>query len=206
MSIYGSGALGDWRAATPSVSTPTTIATAPVWQFGDSIARATQRDLAEQLLADRGQTLAVHNHSGRPTAPAVDALEQWLCGNDPAPQIIMATGSNDIFDPTVMAAQIDRTMALVAGRAQVFWKDVQVCRSAQPAAVQLADQRNTGWVNAQIHEAVGRYDNLHLIPWHASLAVKPSRLTYYLRDGVHPNDTTGVAFHNAVVLNALPRP
>lgn len=205
MTNYGSGLLANWATGTPSVSTPATIAAAAdggVWEFGDSIASRTQYDLAVQL-GPRGQTLAVNNWGGRPTLPTVDVLEDWLCTyGDPAPQIIMACGTNDIFDPPVMAAQIERTMALVGGRADVFWKDVQVCRTN--GSLQVADQRNTGWVNQQIHAAVECHTNLHLIPWFNSLASVPSRLGKYLVDGVHPNPTTGQAFHNAIVLQNLP--
>lgn len=203
MTDYGSGALADYTTMSRSLSTDDTFVRAPVWMFGDSIALGTQKDLAVQLLDQRGRTLAVDDWASRPTIPAVDALEERLGRCAPPEQIIMATGTNDIFDPTVMAAQIDRVMALVGCRSEVYWKDVQASRWSQPAAVQVADQRNSGWVNAQIHDAIPLYPNLHLIPWFNALASKPSRITYYLRDGVHPNDTTGVAFHNAIVLQAI---
>lgn len=204
MPDYGSGLLGDWTSNVSSVSTPQTIANADVWMFGDSIAKATQKPLAVRLLAERGQTIAVHTQGGRPTVPSVDILEDWLGSYEPPPQIIMATGTNDIFNPPVMAAQIERTMSLLNGRSEVFWKDVQVQRWAYTTNVQIADQRNTGWVNQQIHNAVGRHGQLHLIPWFSSLASKPSRLTSYLRDGVHTSDPLGTDYHNEVVLQALP--
>ena len=198
---YGSGLNAHWANFSPSLSTDATFSTAPVWMFGDSVAEVCQFYLATQLWAQRAQTLAVNNWPARPTQPAVDALVTAL-GRFPAPrQIIMASGPNDIFDPPQMAGQIDRAMS-AAGSIPVFWMEVQVCRTQ--GTFQIADQRNTGWVNQQIHEATGRWPALHVVPWFVSLASAPGRLTAYLgSDGVHPN-SLGVAFYTAVVLQALP--
>lgn len=200
---YGSGHLGDWTSLTASVSTADTIARANVWMLGDSIAARCQYDLAVRLSNERGQTLAVDDHAGRPTTPTLDVLEQWVSTYPLPRQLIMATGSNDVFDPTVMAGQLDRCMAIVAGRSEVYWVDVQVQRWSQPVATQIADQRNSGWVNMQIHDAAGRYGNLHTIGWATALASKPTRLPEYLSDGVHPN-STGVAYRNALTLQQMP--
>jgi hypothetical protein len=113
----------------------------------------------------------------------------------------MAVGTNDIFDPTPMAAQIDRVMGLLPASTQVFWMDVQCCRVA--GTFQVADQRNTGWVNDQIHDGVGRHSNLGLIPWFSWFASAPSREAAYLVDGVHTNTTNGAAFRSAAILEAL---
>ncbi|MDQ1536360.1 MAG: hypothetical protein QOE58_753 [Actinomycetota bacterium] len=207
---YGSGRLGDWTTMGFSVSPDPFVNAAiakGVWMFGDSIAMRGQRDLAVRLSTERGQTLAVNHWAGRPTIPTVNELEKWIIRYGALPrQIVMAVGSNDIFNPPVMAAQIVRTMGLVAGRAEVYWMDVQVSRRKSTAAIQIADQRNSGWVNSQIHNAVPRYQNLHLVPWFLAFASSPPRLTAYLEDGVHPNTTTGMRFHSAVVLANVPAP
>jgi hypothetical protein len=57
-----------------------------------------------------GDTLAVNNWSGRPTAPIVDAPAEWSSKHGLPRRILMATGSNDIYTPHVFAEQIDRTM------------------------------------------------------------------------------------------------
>lgn len=206
MSVYGSGALGDWSASQRAISTPEIIAQVlaadGLFMAGDSISVATARELAEMLLPS-GDLLAVHNWSGRPTAPAVDALIGWLNTYGWPRRILMATGTNDIFDPTVMSAQVDRMMVAAGPLRKVMWVSVQCARWNSTPEVELADQRNTGWVNAQLYEASARWPNLRVIPWHRWLAVSPARLGMYLKDGVHVTlpgaPYIGSTFRNTII-------
>lgn len=201
----GSGQLGDWTTLGRLISTERQIVPAVdrdgIYLFGDSITVATARGLAESLLAD-GITTAVNAWSGRPTTPAVDALEAWVADYGAPRRLVMALGTNDIFDPSVMAAQIERVMGIVGPQRTVIWPTVQASRSRQPTSVQVADQRNSGWVNAQIVEASGRHPNLQVVDWSAFLAAKPSRLTAYLSDGVHTT-SSGAAARNHMLRRAV---
>lgn len=202
---YGSGTLGDWTGASHTISTDTQIVparTGGAWVFGDSIMVGDAYDLATKLNA-MGLSMAVNAWSSRPTTPAVDALEEWVGEYGQPSRVVMATGSNDIFDPTVMAAQVDRVMAL-ATEAQVWWVNVYVGRTSVDAATREADVRNTGWINSQLARALARHDRLTVLPWFEFLAANPAyRLTAYLRDGVHTTDPIGRNSRNTLIANAL---
>lgn len=198
---YGSGILGDWTGYSRSISNEQQILPAisrdGIFILGDSITVGTARDLAYRLYPD-GIIVAVNAWSARPTAPTVDALEQWVTTYGAPRRIVMAAGSNDVFAPPVMAGLIDRTMRIVGPDRIVLWVTVQVARARQSAAVQLADQRNSGWVNSQIYAATARHPNLRVIDWAGFLAAKPFRLTKYLRDGVHTS-SSGTGARNALI-------
>jgi hypothetical protein len=204
---YGSGALGPWENSSRRISTLTQIR--PVldndglFMFGDSIAVQDGYSLALRLQSRTGDLLAVHNWSGRPTAPAVDALASWAQTYGMPGRILMATGSNDIFTPPVFAAQVDRTMSIVGPSRKVFWVNVQVARTGQSAAVQLADQRNSGWINLQLADAQKRHPNLRIVRWAEFLAAKPLRLTMYLSDGVHTIAPVGQDARNELIVQAI---
>lgn len=154
---YGSGALSDWTAKPRRISTASQTRAADVWMFGDSIAVQDGYEIAQRLYAADGSVM-VHNWGRRPTAPAVDALAAWASAYELS-RVLMATGSNDIFDPPGFRAQFDRVMSIVAGFATVVWVNVHVSRWSQPAAVQVADQRNSGWVNMQLADAQAALPN-----------------------------------------------
>lgn len=204
---YGSGALGPWENLSKAISTLTQIrpvlSTDGLFMFGDSISVQDGYSLAQRLLARTGDQIAVHNWSGRPTAPAVDALAQWSSAYGLPKRILMATGSNDIFTPPVFAAQVDRTMSIVGPTRTVFWVNTQVARTSQSAAVQLADQRNSAWINLQLAGAAARHPNLRIVHWAEFLAAKPSRLTGYLRDGVHTTAPLGQDARNELIVQAI---
>jgi hypothetical protein len=207
---YGSGELGPWENLSKAISTITQIRpvlqTDGLFMFGDSISVQDGHSLAERLLSRTGDQIAVHNWSGRPTQPAVDALAQWAQTYGLPGRILMATGSNDIFTPPVFAAQVDRTMSIAGPARTVFWVNTQVSRTAQPAAVQLADQRNSAWINLQLANAQRRHPNLRVIHWAEFLAAKPSRLTTYLRDGVHTQVPLGQDARNELIVQAIEAP
>lgn len=175
---YGSGAAGG-PTGTPVLSTPAYVAISDVLIVGDSITVGNYKALAADL---PGRRLAVNARSGRGT---VDAVNQVLAMPVVPPRVIMAVGSNDVFNPTVMAGQVRRLRQALEPRGiRVHWVTVQVSRWKYSAATQLADQRNSGWVNAQIQ--AGCTAPCRVIDWAAFLASNPSyRIPAYLRDGTH---------------------
>lgn len=203
---YGSGTLGDWTGLSQSVSTPQAISAAVandgVFAFGDSIGMTTFHDLAVRLLPS-GTMLAVNAKSGRPTAPTVDILSQWAATYRLPRRIVMAVGSNDIFNPSVFTAQVDRVMTITGPKVTVYWPEIHVSRWSQSAGIQVADQRNSGWLNAQLYSAATKHANLRIISWATFLAQKPGyRIPAYLSDGVHPT-AAGTVARNSVLASLI---
>lgn len=200
---YGSGTLGTWTTMqhgtvgdvldTPYDGDPQ----ADVIVVGDSITTRTYSATIAAINAT-GHTAAVNYWSGRPTAPAVD----WVLSLSTKPKVlVMAMGSNDVVDPTVMTAQIRRLKAGLPSTTTLLWVDVQVCR----AAYAVADQRNSMAVNQQIYEQMG---DDGVIGWAELFWSAPWRIGYYLQDGVHPwigaaedgSHGDGVAFRVAAMM------
>ncbi|TDD19526.1 hypothetical protein E1218_23910 [Kribbella turkmenica] len=204
---YGSGELLNWttssRALTGEAAVQAVVARDGVFMFGDSIAVQDGKALATRLKDRTGDIMAVHNWSGRPTTPAVDALQEWATKYGMPRRILMATGTNDIFNPPVLAAQIERTMKIAGPNRTVVWCNIQVARSNQSASVQLADQRNTAWINLQLSDAQKRHPNLRIVRWAEYLAAKPARLTMYLRQGIHTTVPYGQDARNELMVQAL---
>ena len=204
---YGSGVAGSWTNATHAISTAAqfqhTRETNGVYMFGDSISVQDGKALAIRLLNRNGTQLAVHNWSSRPTSGAVDALQQIASTYGLPRRILMASGSNDIFDPPKFAAQVDRAMSIAGRERTVFWVDIQVVRKGLTATVQQADQRNSSWLNMQLYSARTRYPNLRIITWAEWLWIKPYRLVNYLRDGVHPSVPLGQDARNELIVQSL---
>lgn len=201
---YGSGTLGPWQTWGHSVDPPGATGDwvdtaydgdpiADVGIIGDSITAASWTNLSNSLAA-QGKTLAVDYWSGRPTTPAVDRA---LSLTTKPRLLIMAMGTNDIFDPSVMSAQIARLRAGMPATTTVLWVDVQAARPGY----ELADQRNSGWVNNSIREQCTA--PCVVVPWSWWFASNPSRLGLYLNpDGVHTN-TAGNAFRASVIMGKL---
>lgn len=205
---YGSGPIGDWQSMSKAIATPelinTTLERNGVFMFGDSIAVQDGKALATLIATRLGVPLAVHNWSGRPTPPAVDALASWKSTYGLPSRILMATGTNDIFTPNVFAAEVDRTMALVGPARTVFWVNVQASRNGLAPEVRVADQRNSGWINLQLADAQRRHANLRVVHWAEFLASKISRLTAYLKpDGVHTTVPLGQNARNELIVQGL---
>ncbi|WP_460660139.1 SGNH/GDSL hydrolase family protein [Kribbella swartbergensis] len=203
---YGSGTLGAWERQARAISSEAQIRKARendgVYMFGDSIGVQDGPALAKQLAA-HGITMAVHNWAGRPVTPAVDALDTWAQDYGLPHRILMSVGSNDIFTPPAVAAQVERTMQIVGPERTVFWVNIQAARTAHGPAVQVSDQRNSAWINLQLAEAQRRHENLRIIHWAEHLAAQPNRLSRYLRDGLHPSVPLGQNARNALIVQAL---
>ena len=204
---YGSGVLGSWANATRAISTTAQIHrvldTDGVYMFGDSISVQDGKSLATRLLGRDGSQMAVNNWSSRPTSGAVDALQQWATAYGLPRRILMASGSNDIFDPPKFAAQLDRAMSITGRNRTVYWVNIQAVRTSVGATMQLADQRNSSWLNMQMYDAQEKYSNLRIIRWAEWLWVKPYRLLNYLRDGVHPSVPLGQDARNELIVQSL---
>lgn len=175
---YGSGAPSG-PVGTPVLSTVPYTAVSDWMIFGDSITVGAYKNLAA---AKPGWRLAVNAQSGRGT---VDAVDEALAAPFLPKHVIMAVGSNDVMNPPIMAGQIKRLRAALEPRGiQVYWVETHVVRYRGTAAQQLADMRNTGWVNAQVN--AGCIAPCKVITWSQFLNAKPYyRLPTYLRDGVH---------------------
>jgi lysophospholipase L1-like esterase len=204
--LYGSGTLGNWTGMSQSVSTPQTIRAAVagdgVFGFGDSLGVSTFRDLAVRL-GPSGIVLAVNAKSGRPTAPTVDILSQWAAAYRLPRRIVMAVGSNDIFNPSVFSTQVNRVMTITGPNVIVYWPEIHVSRWSQSTGIQVADQRNSGWLNAQLYAAAAKHANLKIISWASFLAQKPGyRIPAYLSDGVHTT-AAGTASRNSVLASLI---
>ncbi|MEU4290445.1 hypothetical protein AB0E63_19655 [Kribbella sp. NPDC026596] len=196
---FGSGTLGNWP--TMSHGIVGNWSTAEVGLIGDSVTTRCYRSLAT-LVARAGSTLAVNYWSGRPATPAVD----WLLAQPRTPRVLLVqSGPSDIFDPPAVTAQVVRLKAGLPIGTRLLWSDVQVARTRYAPAVQLADQRNSLWVNNQLRENLPKSQ---IIPWSSWFSSSPGRVPYYLQDGVHPWATAGTghgdgcAFWAAAMMSA----
>ena len=204
---YGSGTLGPWqnllRRISPEDQIRDTLTFNGIFMFGDSIAVQDGTAL-EELLADRtGDSIAVHNWSGQPTSAAVDALADWSRTYGLPGRIVMAVGTNDIFDPPSFGAQVERAMAIAGPKRTVYWVDVEVSRFRQAADVQAADRANSAWINQQLEEAAARHPNLRIIHWAELVNSQPEGPGKYLRDGVHTTEPVGRSARNELIAEAI---
>ena len=193
---YGSGFPGG-PVGTPVKSTADYTGRSVWMVVGDSI---TVRGYKALAATHPDQRLAVDAWSGRNTQLAVDSVLATLneIGPDNFPaQLIMATGTNDIFNPFVMPAQIQRLLSAVPSTTKVYWVDVQADRPSY-----TGDQRNSMMVNKAIWQNCT--GNCEVISWAGFLAAKPSRLGMYIdAGGVHPTIPTGVNAWAAVLGGAV---
>ena len=204
---YGSGTLGPWqnllRRVSPEDQIRDTLTFNGIFMFGDSIAVQDGTEL-EQLLADRtGDSIAVHNWSGQPASASVDALADWSRTYGLPGRIVMAVGTNDIFDPPAFGAQVERAMAIAGSDRTVYWVDIEISRFRQSAEVQAADRANSAWINQQLEEAAARHPNLRIIHWAEFLNTQPDGLGKYLRDGVHTTEPVGRNARNELIAEAI---
>lgn len=183
---YGSGALGDYSKMQHAVST--NWGQARVGFLGDSTGNRGRTKLAAMLMAEFGAEMAYDCWSGAPTLPLVDGL----LDRDLWPEFVVAgLGSNDVCEPPLIAAQIQRVLNAAPPETTIVWGDTYVARASVTAAMRLHDVRNSGWVNAQIHAALPRNQ---VVDWNGALGAAVGRgvsIDYYLQDGLHQWLTAG---------------
>lgn len=187
---YGSGQIGDWQSNTPTSSNTAQFANVVdnngILIVGDSIANITDYEFATRMNQQHGLPTAVHNWPGRPTEPAAD----WIVANAyriPDRGIVVASGSNDVFNPAAWWQQVNRVMAAADGK-PVYWVSVFVDRWSGSEDRRIADMRNSAWLNDQLYSLKPSYPNLHIIDWHAYLSQgwNETKIASWLTDGVHP--------------------
>lgn len=195
--------MSDWEAKAHTVSNDDIIArairTGGFLFCGDSISMQSGYDLTVAL-GERGYNVAVHWWNGIPTPPTVDwmaATAQRLGGLPP--NVLMATGSNDIFDPDAMAPALAKFRELQdAYGFRAWWVDVFVRRSGSEAW----DLGTCMPVNNQIWAL---QDRASIVGW-AKFLGHPSKQSYrvstYLLDGVHPTEA-GADARNALILTEI---
>jgi hypothetical protein len=204
---FGSGTLGSWRSNAREISSGAhvrhVVATNGVVLFGDSIAVQDGAALGRLLARRMGTTFAEHTWAGQPTSAAVDAMAAWASAYGLPHRVVMAVGTNDIFDPAGFTAQLNRAMRIAGPHRAVYWVNVQVSRTDVPASVRVADQRNSEWIDLQLAQAQTRYPNLHIVHWAEFLAARPDRIETDLRDGRHTTVPAGQTARNTLILQAL---
>lgn len=192
---YGSG---QWGGPTTSVIQDSGWASQnlQVGMLGDSIAYRCAAQLRSAFAA-KGISFAIRAWAGQNTAGS----NNWLESLTFMPDIMfMETGTNDVFVPYAMPAQIVRTKAAIGLGTQLVWADTYVGR---PAYL-LNDLRNSGQVNSYIHTAI---PDDHVVDWVSALTAAHGRgvnaeAVYLDPDGVHPNPS-GCAFYAATVINTI---
>lgn len=203
---YGSGTLGPWQNLRHRISSEDQIrdvlAFDGIFMFGDSIAVQDSTALERLLVNRAGEPIAVHDWSGQPASAAVDALEDWSRSYGLPQRIVMAVGTNDIFDPPAFAEQVERAMRIAGPDRTVYWVNVYASRTKQPAAVRAADLANSAWINRQLNQAAVLHSNLRIIDWSEFLTSQPSP-AQYLRDGVHTSEPNGSSARNALIADAI---
>ncbi len=199
---YGSGVLAPWQTKRRVISDPRHIrlvtAANGVVMFGDSLAIQDTPALTQRLKARTGDLLATHNWAGHPSGPATDALEIWARTYGLPNRILMAVGTNDIFDPPAVAGNVERVMEIVGRRRTVVWVTVAVERPKTVAP----DRANSAWVNRQLRAAERKHPNLKLARWAEFLAANPGPPKRYLRDGAHTTPA-GQKIRNELIVQAL---
>lgn len=188
----GSGVLGPWRGNPRFVSTTCHDPAAPVGRrlliLGDSITSRWTTQLAASLEA-AGWWPCIDAQAGRPTRGALDF---YAGGFGAVDVVVMATGSNDVFDPAAMPVQVARARSL-AGARPLVWVNVYVDRWS--SRWRAADLRNSRAVNGSLRR-------VDVVDWYGFLARKASRPRLYLSDGVHTN-AAGNAARTALLVGAL---
>lgn len=192
---YGSGPAGNYHDYAHYLSPEMTWVAADAWMFGDSITYGGRPQLTTRMSA-AGKTIAFDAWSSRPATPAVDALEVRLNNLSYAKPsvVIMAVGTNDFIDPTLVAAQVLRAKYLCAAAGvELVWVDTFLRREGY----RENDLINCAWINAQIHENIPVN---RIVPWFRWFASAKSRIDARLRDGVHPIDGQGDDFWAAAIM------
>jgi lysophospholipase L1-like esterase len=170
--------------------------------LGDSITVLTQASLTRSLRAG-GWSVCLDARRSQSTANGLDYYAAAGAFPRYVDVIVMATGSNDIFDPDSMSAQVARARAY-AGHRPLLWVTTWVRRTSGEPRLIAQDLGNSVRVNAAVRRPprLTRVDGL--VDWYAFLQARRWRQTVYLTDGVHPSPA-GATARNALIAAALVR-
>ncbi|GAA3139042.1 hypothetical protein JOF29_000273 [Kribbella aluminosa] len=120
---YGSGALGSYQKNDRVIASGSevrhVVASDGIVLFGDSIAVQDGAALGRLLEQQLGTSFAQYSWAGQPTSAAVDELAAWAKAYGLPRRIVMAVGSNDIFDPAAFGAQVERALRIAGPRRTV---------------------------------------------------------------------------------------
>ncbi|MFI5729993.1 hypothetical protein ACIA49_07750 [Kribbella sp. NPDC051587] len=203
----GSGRLGPWENLSRRISSVAkiraTVRGDGVFMFGDSIAVQDGPALEQLVAAQTGTPVAVHDWSGQPASAAVDALAEWSRKYGLPDRIVMAVGTNDIFEPSAFATEVEQAMKIAGPRRTVYWVNVHANRFDMSAAVQSADRANSELINHALDQAAVRHRNLHVVRWSEFLSARTGQVRTYLRDGIHTTQPAGQKARNALIAQAL---
>jgi hypothetical protein len=114
----------------------------------------------------------------------------------------MSVGSNDIFTPPAVEAQVDRTMQHRRRRADRLLVNVQAAvprtagREGRRPAQQRLDQPAARRRAAALRQPA-------IVHWAEHLASSPNRLARLLRDGLHPSVPLGQNARNGLIVDAI---
>lgn len=175
---YGSGC---WGGPTTSVIQDSGWAS-PSLQWGlvgDSIVYRCAGPIRSAFAA-RGLSMAIRAHAGQNIEGSLDWYQTLTYKPN---KTLFLVGTNDVFNPYAVPAQITRAKSLAAsGGSDVLWGDTYVGRSAWL----LSDIRNSGQVNGYIR---GQIPDGKVADFVSALTAAHGRGVdaegTYLADGVH---------------------
>lgn len=187
---YGSGYLGDYgrlrRAVAPTAQFRAAAASDNgCLIIGDSIANGSLQTVVQRLRRTHSAVCAWDAWSGRPTEGAANALADHRAAFGLPSTIIVISGSNDIFNPPLFAAQARRVLAVAGTGRRVIWVNVFARRTA--AKRYAADVRNSARINAALGAVAARQSNVQVIDWYRFITSRARRAAPVLYDGIHPN-------------------
>ncbi|MBD3783407.1 MAG: hypothetical protein IE926_10705 [Micrococcales bacterium] len=194
-----------WTGSLPRVyDTHATFRAASVWVYGDSITAADYPEMKKRFAA-QGLRSAVDAQPGIPTEPAIDRLEQRITYLRMAPKVlVVALGTNDTDDPSVMPAQMTRVAQLMPSSTTVVWVNVWKCRWRLSSSYQARDRAGTSVVNEEIATFVAAHPNFRVADWWTALNRSNPRV--YLGDGVHTIASSGRPARNSLIVRTVVQP
>lgn len=187
---YGSGFLGDYGKLRRLTAPPATMRAAAVSDngcliIGDSIASMSKEAVILKLRRSHSAVCAWDTWSGRPTEGTANALADYRASYGLPSTVIVMSGSNDIFNPPLFAAQARRVLAIAGPQTRVIWVNVFARRNA--AKRFAADLRNSAGINKTLAAVAAPYSNVQLIDWYSFVTKRTRKDATFLLDGIHPN-------------------
>ncbi|WP_162872697.1 GDSL-type esterase/lipase family protein [Austwickia chelonae] len=188
---YGSGFHSDYGKFTREVSSADDFRRAVAdpagcLVIGDSIATFVIRDLVADLREGTGHACVHDTWPGRATEGTANALLDLQLRYGLPPQIIVMSGTNDIFNPPLFEPQMERILDAIGPERRILW--VSTFDSRRPHSPRsAADERNTAWINGILTRRAASTPNLTIVPWDALFRGRSDNIDNLLSDGVHPN-------------------